>query len=554
MGEDEGAVQNALRRAHQAVLSVLERSGARPLPAPSYAILALGPNAGRVVAAAADAQRALADLNQTFQPDIKVHYQIGIAEGELESGTAGPAGPAFDRAGTLAFAASADSIRTTENVQMHFGAERGLPVRKVEPGTYELGGTAAAHPAGFPVQLRALDPPRPNRPSIVILPFQSTGDDRDESEVFAEGLRLDVQNTLTKMSGIFLIAAGSAGAMRGWSGTDAARRAGVRYALEGTVQRSADRLRVSVQLTDAVAGTVPWSERYDRLLDHGFGLQDEITASIVTALDVKLASGEQARVWHKCLADPGARECFYRGVQAFMRMNRDSIASARTFFHRLVEIAPDSPFGPTWLALCFWFESARGWATDPMEAREQAGLWAERAVQMEDADGQAHTVLGNVRLLQRRFDEALAIAREALEIRPGCANANGFLANVLLYCGKTQQAAVHARRAIRFMPVYPPWFVEILATSYRDGGNLDFSIISAREVLRILPSSIPARLVLASALVRNGWLSEAHRFAGEARELDGKLTLSRWASSQPYSAPEALAAVREDLARAGLPQ
>ncbi len=235
-------------------------------------------------------------------------------------------------------------------------------------------------------------------------------------------------------------------------------------------------------------------------------------------------------------------------------MNAESMARARACFARVAELAPDSPLGATWVALCLWFDSTRGWAADVAQAREQAGLWAERAVTMEDADGQAHTVLGNVRLLQRRFDEALSVAREALDIRPGCTNANAFLANVLLYCGDPQRAVLHARRAIRYMPVYPPWFVEILAAAYRDAGLLDFAVVTAREIARIAPSALQGRLILASALGRNGWPADARRVARDARVLDPNLSLGRWALSQPYRNANVLAGIVDDLRRLGVPE
>jgi TolB-like protein len=555
MGEDEGAVLGALRRGREVVISSLENRGAELHPTPADTIVAVFTDVARGVSAAADARTALAEINRTLAPESRIHYRFGIAGGDFQASADGPGGPAVERAAALGLSAHPDAVRMTDSVQALLPADPTFATTKAEAGEYELdGGKVSGPTTGIPPQLHALDLQLPNRPSIVLLPFKVAGDEREESEALAEGLRLDIQNALTKISGVFLLAAGSANAMRGWSGAEAASRVGVRYVLEGIVQRSGDRVRVNIELIDAVAGTVPWSEGYDRALDRNFALQDEITERIVTALNVRLASGEQARIWHKCLTDPEARECFYRGVQAFIRMNRESIASARTFFDRLTELAPDSPFGPTWIALCLWFQSTRGWAANPSEARDQAGVWAERAVRMEDADGQAHTVLGNVRLLQRRFDEALAVASEALEIRPGCANANGFLANVLLYCGEPQKAVLHARRAIRFMPVYPPWFVEILAASYRNAGMPDLGIISAREILRIMPSAIQGRLVLASALVRSRWLADARRVVGEARELDKNLTLGRWGSSQPYRDASVLAGAIDDLRRAGIPQ
>ena len=555
MGEDEGATRNALRGSRNTVVLSLENRGGRILPTPADTVIAVLPDGAGGVSAAAATRHALVEMNRNLPEESRIHYRFGIASGDFNEGPEGPGGTAVDRAAALGARAHPDSIRLSESVHASLLADPSIPTEKSDTGDYELmDGGAPVSPRNLPAPLHSLDLSLPNQPSIVLLPFKVIGDGQEESEALAQGLRLDIQNALTKMSGAFLIGAGSAYALRDLAGADAASRAGVRYVLEGTVQRSDDRVRVSVQVTDVLAGTVPWSEQYDRVLDETFALQDEITERIVTALEVKLASGEQARIWHKCLVDPKAREHFYRGIQAFVRMNQESMASARASFLRLAELAPDSPFGPTWTALCLWFESTRGWAANPTEAREQAGIWAERAVAMEDADGQAHTVLGNVRLLQRRFDEALAIAHEALEIRPGCTNANGFLANVLLYCSEPHKAVVHARRAIRYMPVYPPWFVEILAAAYRDAGMHDFSIIAAREVVRIAPTTLNGRLTLAGALARCGWPAEGRRVADEARELNANLSLERWTASQPYRDANVLADIVGDLGKLGIPQ
>jgi adenylate cyclase len=554
MGEDEDATRSALRSSRALVVTNLEARRGRILSTPADTVIAVFTDATKGVSAAADARDALAGLNRNLSTESRVHYRFGIASGELNEGTDGPGGQAVGRAATLGLRAPSGAVRLSESVLAALADDPAFATVKVEAGDYELAtGNTSAPVKGLPTQLESLDPPLPGLPSIVILPFKAIGDDPSESEAFADGLRIEVQNAFTKMSGVFLLGVGSALAMRGWSALDAATRTGVRYVLEGTVQRSGDQLRVSVQLTDTIAGAVVLSESYDRVLDRNFALQDEITTCIVTALDVKLLSGEQARIWHKGLTDPTARERFYRGIQTFFRMNAESMVYARDCFTLVSELAPASPLGPTWMALCLWFESTRGWAADPVHAREQAGVWAERAAAMEDTDGQAHTVLGNVRLLQRRFDEALAIASEAITIRPGCTNANGFLANVLLYCGEPQKAISHARRAIRYMPVYPPWFVEILAAAYRDAGLLDLAIIAAREVARIAPSAIQGRLVLTSALVRSNWLADARRVVSDSRMLDANLSLTRWAASQPYRNTGVLADIIDDLRKSGVP-
>jgi tetratricopeptide (TPR) repeat protein len=240
-------------------------------------------------------------------------------------------------------------------------------------------------------------------------------------------------------------------------------------------------------------------------------------------------------------------------MQAFFKMNPEAMATARTCFERVAELVPDSAVGPSMMAMCLWFEVARGWAKNSDETRAAAGEWAERGVTREDADGQAHTVLGNVRLLQHRFDEALAIAREATVIRPNCTNANSFLANVLVHCGEPEAALAHVKRAIRHAPVYPPWFIEILATAYRESGQVDFAVTAAREGLRIAPQSTNTRLVLASALMRGGWTADAQRVAREIVELEPAFSLARHAAQEPYREQAVLDRVVDELRSAGLP-
>lgn len=553
MGQDEGAARHAVARARQVLLATIGEFGGHLGAAPADAVLAIFDDAARSLACAVAARSALARTNATLPPAEHVHYRFGIDLGEIGAAGKSPADATLERVASIVRRAPTDGVRLTEAVHARLPDDADYDLSAVEAGLFAVAdGEIPAASRPVPAQLESLALPLPDRPSIVLLPFTCTGPD-PEGTAFADGLRLDIQNALVKMPGVFLIAAGSANALRGVDATEAARRVGVRNALEATVQRQGERVRVNVQLTDTVAGTVTWSERYDRALDHTFELQDEITERVVTTLDVKLASGEQARIWHKCLIAPKSRDQFYRGMQSFFQMNKEAMAAARACFERVVELAPDSSHGPSWMAMCYWFEVARGWSSDPEQARISAGEWAERAVAMADADGQAHTVLGNVRLLQRRFDEALTIARQAAVIRPNCTNANGFLANVLVHCGEPEAGLTHVKHAIRFSPVYPPWFLEILAASYRESGNVDFAVAAAQEGLRIAPQAINCRLILASALVRGGWPADAQRIAREVASLAPDFSLARDAGREPYRDQAVLDRVMGELRSAGLP-
>jgi adenylate cyclase len=124
---------------------------------------------------------------------------------------------------------------------------------------------------------------------------------------------------------------------------------------------------------------------------------------------------------------------------------------------------------------------------------------------------------------------------------------------VLVHCGEPEAALAHVKRAIRHAPVYPPWFVEILATAYRESGQVDFAVTAAQEGLRIAPQSIGTRLVLVSALMRGGWRADAERVARDVVDLEPGFSVERHAAQQPYRHPAALDRVVGELRSAGLP-
>jgi len=226
----------------------------------------------------------------------------------------------------------------------------------------------------LPPQLQGLDLSMPERPSIVILPFDNlTGD--PENEHLAGGIRIDIQAALVKITGIFLIAAGSANAMRGRDAISTGKALGVRYVLLGSLRRPTSKLRISAELIYVQTGNAIWTDTFDRQFDDGFEVQDEIIREIITALDVTLLRGEQAAVWHKTLKDRDALECFYRGVQEFFKMRKESIRRARKYFESVDKQQPSVSIGATWVAMCHWFDAFKAWGSDPEKSLDKAGEW-----------------------------------------------------------------------------------------------------------------------------------------------------------------------------------
>lgn len=404
----------------------------------------------------------------------------------------------------------------------------------------------------LPAPLKNAALPRLDKPSIVLMPFRNLTGDEDQ-DFLAEGLRIDIQNALIKVSGLYMVAAGTANALRGVSSEDAGGSLNVRYVLQGSVRKAGKRIRVTAELTDTVAGEVVWAEQYDRIMDDAFELQDEIAARILTAMNVKLVAGEQAKIWHKTLKDLRALELFYKGVHAFFQMGRDEMASARQYFEKVAKLHPEVATGATWVALSHWFDIQRGWTDLPENSRRLAIEWAEKAGKLNDSDGQAHTVLSHVYLMSRQFDDALAAGRQAVARRPACANANAFFANVLHYCGANDEAVRHIELAMRSHPLNPPFFKNVLASVCLARGDLQSAISAATQAIEQAPADIPARLILASALFQSGQEELARQTASEIRNLDHTFSVHRFANAQTYRDPVFIERLASDLRSLGLP-
>lgn len=404
----------------------------------------------------------------------------------------------------------------------------------------------------LPPRLRDARPKTPERPSIVVLPVRNLSGDA-EQDFLAEGLRIDIQNALTQVSGVFLIAHATASALGGAAPATVTESTGARYVLESSLRTAGNRIRIAVELVDGIEDRPIWSERYDRTLDDSFELQDELTERVLTAINVTLVAGEQARVWHRTLKPLKALELFYKGVHAFLAGERDETVRARQLFTKVAEMCPDASAGPTWIALTHWVDIQRGWSDSPEESRVLARKFAEAADAMEYSDGQAQTVLSHVCLMDGDFDAALEAGRRAVSNRPSCANANGFYANVLHYSGAYDDAIRHVDLAMRFQPLHPPLFRNVLAMSYLAKGLVDRAVEIAEKVLEIAPKDVVARLIMTSSYIRSKRIDLARKLVAEILELDPKFSVTGFLEKQYYRDKRFVADLSANLTKSGLP-
>jgi TolB-like protein len=414
-------------------------------------------------------------------------------------------------------------------------------------------GTDKEKSVDLPHQLQGLELTIPERPSILIMPFDNLSND-PENDYLTQGIRIDIQAALVKITGIFVIAAGSANALAGKDSVAAGKALSVQYVLHGSLRKSGSMLRIATELIDVESGSAISTETYDREFVSGFAVQDEIIRRIITCLDVKLLHGEQAAVWHKTLKDIDSLECFYRGIQEFFSMNRDANIRARKHFEAVHQKQPDSGVGATWIALCHWIDAFKLWTPKPAQSLVEAGAWARKAVAKEDADGQAHMVLSHVQLMNRKFDEALITGREAIKLRPNCTNANGFFGNVLHYCGDQADAINHITWAIRYSPVYPPFFADVLALSLLFDDSTNQAISLAHESLRLNPDGDSARLVLIAGYNQTGQPTKSRKYAADLVQANPNFSVCRFATSRPYRNKIDINRFVDMITPSGLPQ
>jgi adenylate cyclase len=567
MAADERATVAALDAARAAFRAHIEREGGRVVDMAGDSILAVFGTATGAVAASASIQRQLEPAPEATPESQRLRFRIGLHLGEIIEKPDGTVyGDAINIAARLQALAEPGGIAVSDAVKaavrsrisgrlVDQGEQKVKnipePVRwcKLLPALAEggLAGSRAAAAAERTVaQLSEL-------PSIAILPFRTAGVAPDEASL-ADGLRIDVQAALVKIAGMLVVGIGTTNSYRGKEVTpqQAAAEMGARHVLEGFIQRSGNRVRITVSLTDGSRGQVVWTERYDRELNDALEVQDEITERIVTALDVKLLSGEQAKVWRKTLRNPRVREYFYRGLHEYMKGQKEANAAARENFEQVARLATESSLGPTMVAFSHWWDAFRGWTATPAQSFDLAAKWAERAMSMEDADGQAHTVMAHIHLLRREHDQALKAAQDAVELRPSCSNANSHLANILYYCGRPADAADRMRQAIRITPVHPPWFEAILAASCKETAQWQDATAAAKEALRKKADDIDARLVLIEICQAGGDVEAARELVREVTTLRPDFSVAKWAQTQPLRDRAALDRIAANLRSAGL--
>ena len=298
-----------------------------------------------------------------------------------------------------------------------------------------------------------------------MLPFQNLSDDPDQ-EYFSDGITNDVITDLSKFSNLFVIASNSVFTYKGKAVNvkDVGRELGVRYVLEGSVQKVGNRVRINAQLIDATTDRHLWADRYDRELDDIFAVQDELTASIVAALQVMLTDDEQTRLARQYTDNIEAYDLFLRG-RTYLRGTKRTHLKARKLFSQAIDLDPKFAAAYAEKSLTYFSNFIMPMTLDKKVLISSVET-AERAVTLDDSLPLTQSRLGWAYFANQRHEEAIAAARRAVALGPNNAKSHVQLGNILNWSGKPTEGIAYIRKAMRLNPRYPFYYLFYLGHSH----------------------------------------------------------------------------------------
>ena len=399
----------------------------------------------------------------------------------------------------------------------------------------------------------------PENPSVAVLPFANMSADA-EQEFFADGMAEDIITALSKVDGLLVVARNSTFTYKGQAVDvkQVSREQGVRYVLEGSVRKAGNRVRITAQLIDATTGHHLWAERYDRDLDDIFAIQDEITREVVVALEVRLSSGEQARIWSSGTKNLEAWECVRLGMAALNRMTPEDHIEARRLLNRAPELDPNYPMA--WASLgWFYFHEAEiktghDSKADRAAALESAEASAQKALELDPSCADAYALLGLCHLSKEEYDEAIAMTEKATALAPNLAENLATAAVILSKSGRPERSFELIKKAMRLCPIYPGWYLYVLATVCRLLGRNESAVIIFEEAIDRNSDNLTLHVGLASTLGEPGREQDAKKPVSEILRLDPDFSTKKYVGALSYRDPAELARFEKGLREAGLPE
>ncbi|WP_426410678.1 winged helix-turn-helix domain-containing protein [Bradyrhizobium ganzhouense] len=403
--------------------------------------------------------------------------------------------------------------------------------------------------------------PFPVQPAVAVLPFQNMSDD-PQQEYFADGVVEEIITTLSRFRSLFVIARNSSFTYKGRSVDvkQIGRELGVSFVLEGSVRRSADRVRITAQLIDASTGAHLWADRFDGALADIFDLQDQIARQVVGLLVPKLEHSAIERAKRKPTESLGAYEYYLRGTAAIYRFTiREANVEALQMFRRAIDLDPEFAAAYGMAAYCYVKDRTNRWPTDDL-ARDiaETDRLARHAIRLGSDDALAlATGAGALAYVVRDLDTGAACIDQALQVNPNMMWACYFAGFIKSWMGEPEAATSHLALAMRLSPVDPlmPLMQVAMAHAHFFAGRYGEASSWATAALRGTPRLLPALRIGAAADAFAGQMEPAQKAVARLLHINPDERVSNLeAIFGPYRRPDDAWRYGEGLRRAGLPE
>jgi TolB-like protein/class 3 adenylate cyclase len=567
MGIDEEATLRDLKAHRRALIDpkITEYRG-RIVKTTGDGILIEFPSVVDAVRFAVDVQRGMVERNADVPADRRVEFRVGINIGDVIIDGDDIFGDGVNVAARLEALAEPGGICVSRVVRDQVRDKLGFtfedlgdqsvkniarPVRvfRVDPHSEEEAALALASPSAEAATLAMSE-----RPSIAVLPFQNMSND-PEQEYFVDGIVEDIITGLSRIKWLFVIARNSTFTYKGRAVDikQAGRELGVRYVLEGSLRKAGSRLRITTQLIEAGTGTHVWADRYDRPLGDIFDLQDEITLSVVSAIEPNLRQAEIERAKRKRPDSLDAYDLYLRALPFAQVAMPGDADKALVLLHRALALEPDFAAAHGLAAWCYEQRYQRGGVRDEDKT---AGLYHARAAIESGADDALTLATAgfSIGLIAHDYATAMEVIDRALTLTAFSAIALGFGSVILGHAGDSARAVDYAERALRVSPPDVMTYLSYcgLCLAHYVSGNFTGSVLAGGRAAQANPRFSYPQVLQTAALVQANRLGDAKAAAGRVLELEPNFTIAQFVKAHSGRA-DIWQPIGDALRRAGLP-
>jgi len=393
----------------------------------------------------------------------------------------------------------------------------------------------------------------PKGPSIAVLPFDNmTGN--PEQEFFCDGITENIISVLSSIPNLLVIARNSTFTYKGKSITaqQVGQELGAQYLIEGSIQESINRIRITIQLIETKTGHHKWSEIYDRELDDIFKIQDEISLSILKAINISITGGERFQGFQDGFTSIQTYLKYLKALDYLNQISPESTLMAQKELREIERLDPNISYTYSLLAMTYITDLWNGSCDPPLICYAKATEAIRKALSLNEYDPIAFMAAANHFLFKKEYENAIIHIKKALSINPNGAHAYFFYGYILRSSGRPNDAIAFLEKAILLNPVPPFWYYSTLGDIYAGFGQYNKAIMFFEQSTEI-KSNYFAYMGLARVYSRLGYENKANDAVSEVLRLRPDFSINEFFKMLPHYEQDQLESYAADLRKAGLP-